>query len=1027
MEVAALGLRVDGADGIERARDSLAGLSRASTDAEKAAGGVSKAADRAKDSIGAAGKSAAGASASFSSMAAMALRAGAVLGAAFSVNALRGYADAWSDMQSQVGAATGDMAGAAASMQRLTEMANASYSPLQQTVDVYARNVATFRDLGRSASEAADFTEAVNHALVTTATRGQDADVVIGSLSRSLATGKLDAQAFDTIVSRSPRVLKAMADEMGVTTSALRQMAVDGKVTSNVIATGLVSSLEELRKEAALMPATLADAFVRVNNNLTEFVGRADKASGASASMAEAIIGIAEGIRSISNSEAVLSAIARGASVLGDAFKWLGVTAGVVLVARLASATAAFAVNTAAATLNQIAMARAASGSLAAAAANAALATSARAASAAMSLLGGPIGIVVGLLSAAALAFFDFSNGANRAQEETALLAEEVKNMSRLQAEATRFKLVEKLEEVEKRAEEAAQMLRSTTSDYEELKRAFEQGRGVDAKGLANVEQAVRETKLELANATEQAEKFRQKIADVDAQLKSLDGAGPVKAASDEMASKLQKWLAMYATQSEKLEAKLAEARADFGGVIPKEVEDRIRSAYAVRSSGGGAKQQESELANLVKQLQSQQATLGMTAEQAERYRIVTAAGTEADRARALALFDQVHAWNETEKAMQAAIDSSRQYMAFEQELQVFQQRMDLEAAGVGMGDRQREMAQQALAIRQEYAQKRLELEQAQQVAATALDQAQYEERLALYQQFEDAKLAKAQEAAEARAAAEADWTNGMARAWENFAVQTQNMAAQTEALFANMLNTMTTGFGNAFESMVFDSENLGDAMQKLGQNMLRSVVNALGQMAAQWLAYQAVQLLVGKTTQAVGASALTANAYATALQAGISAFASTAAIPIVGPAAAPAAMAAALSVTMPMAAAVSGVALAGMAHDGIDSVPQTGTWLLEKGERVTTAKTSARLDSVLERIDARQRGALTSAQASASQPSKGVTVNVIENPDRAGQTETRRNEYGDEEADVFVADIFGDGKRSQALRQAFGLQRVGR
>lgn len=48
----------------------------------------------------------------------------------------------------------------------------------------------------------------------------------------------------------------------------------------------------------------------------------------------------------------------------------------------------------------------------------------------------------------------------------------------------------------------------------------------------------------------------------------------------------------------------------------------------------------------------------------------------------------------------------------------------------------------------------------------------------------------------------------------------------------------------------------------------------------------------------------------------------------------------------------IAGQTIAGMAHDGIDSVPQTGTWLLEKGERVTTADTSARLDRTLDNIE---------------------------------------------------------------------------
>jgi len=40
-----------------------------------------------------------------------------------------------------------------------------------------------------------------------------------------------------------------------------------------------------------------------------------------------------------------------------------------------------------------------------------------------------------------------------------------------------------------------------------------------------------------------------------------------------------------------------------------------------------------------------------------------------------------------------------------------------------------------------------------------------------------------------------------------------------------------------------------------------------------------------------------------------------------------------------------------GLAHDGIDSVPETGTWLLQKGERVVAERTSKKLDDTLSRL----------------------------------------------------------------------------
>jgi hypothetical protein len=98
----------------------------------------------------------------------------------------------------------------------------------------------------------------------------------------------------------------------------------------------------------------------------------------------------------------------------------------------------------------------------------------------------------------------------------------------------------------------------------------------------------------------------------------------------------------------------------------------------------------------------------------------------------------------------------------------------------------------------------------------------------------------------------------------------------------------------------------LGDSFKGVMQGMARSVVNALGQMAAQWLAYKLVQFAIGKSTAAAGAAGLALNAQAQSLMAGLNAFASTAAIPVVGPPAAPAAMGAALAVTQPIAASIS-------------------------------------------------------------------------------------------------------------------------
>ncbi len=142
-------------------------------------------------------------------------------------------------------------------------------------------------------------------------------------------------------------------------------------------------------------------------------------------------------------------------------------------------------------------------------------------------------------------------------------------------------------------------------------------------------------------------------------------------------------------------------------------------------------------------------------------------------------------------------------------------------------------------------------------------------------------------------------------------------------------------------------------------------------------------------------------------------AYSAMAGIPVIGPALGIAAAAAAVTTQLAQVAAVKNVNLSGMAHDGIDAVPETGTWLLQKGERVTTAETSAKLDRTLDDVRANQ--------SSGGAP----TINLIEDRSRAGQVNTRRQ---DDQyiIDVVVADLFGDGRTSKAIGSSFGMRRSG-
>lgn len=323
---------------LARAEDRLDRLVPAADKAAKATDRFNKAAS---ESPSATNRMASG----LSNLTTVALKFATGIAAAFSISMLANYADAWSDMQSRVGAAIKDMEAAPALMQRLVDVANASYSPLAQTVEIYGRNVAVLKDLGRTAAETADFTESLNHMLVITATRGERAEAVQNALSKAMAVGKLQADGLETVLANGGRVAEALAAELGTTVSNLRKFAAEGKITGSVIANAIIKPLEDVREQAGGMAATITDAFVILNNNVTQAIGTLDKATGASSAVASAIIYLAENLHlvvagvsalAVALTVALLPAIGAAtgaflaftAALLANPLTWLALAAG---------------------------------------------------------------------------------------------------------------------------------------------------------------------------------------------------------------------------------------------------------------------------------------------------------------------------------------------------------------------------------------------------------------------------------------------------------------------------------------------------------------------------------------------------------------------------------------------------------------------------------------------------------------------------------------------------------------------------
>lgn len=956
---------------------------------------------------------------------------GTTLVAAVSASALRsaaGLVQTYQEMAERVQMATSSQAEFELVQRRLLNTANGTYRSLSEAQELYIRTADSLRSMGYSTQQALDVTDSMSYAFVTNATSAERAEAAISAFSKSMNTGRVAADQWETIATALPSVINEIADATGRSATEIRAMGAAGKLSARDLSEGLRKSLDDNAKAAANMATNLKDAGVRAETAITSILVAVEKQSGAIQAVTNSITAAADSVLEFSeDTEAMKSAldgISTAAEYLAVALGARLVTAmlayttaqgqaAVATVVRIAKEREALTVIAArAAAERQSAMAalavakaefEAAKGtnahaiaarSLSAAQALALQAATSHAAAqnalntamtagtvvanglrSAMALLGGPAGVIV--LAAGAL--YTFATNAREAKQPVDLLTESINDLGDATLRALRADLLSKIE-VESSG--AAGELTALNARVETLRDNL--SRYPNSAKAQQWREELELTAEKALIADEALDKYRKRLVAVDEEIARRSKAPDMTPPKDP-------------TTSEDGQKAIARMREQLD-LAKLQGEARARLA-AIQSLGADATKEEREEAE---KLAGELYRL----EQAERTRGKTSEKTLQTQVSALELQAKMLGMNATEAALyKLSMDGAS-------ESQLSSARTALQAVEA--------YEKQAEAIR-----KVNEAEEGTNREAVSIIDALMTEEEAIQQSYErrrqiimDATLLTAEERNEAMIRLEQERDEQLLEVngsyWERYLAAAEESLSSFDELAGTVVEGFSSRFGDAFESMVFDAESLSDAVSGMAEGMARSVVNALGQMAAQWLAYQAVQLLVGKTAQASAASTMTFNALASQQMAAINAFASTAAIPIVGPFLAPAAAAAAIAATTPMVGAVASLSLAGMAHDGIDSVPREGTWLLDKGERVVDQRTNADLKDFL-------------SSGSEGGGDMTVNVNLIEDSSKAGKVEKTQNSDGSWNVNAFVADIYSDGPASQAIGRKFGISGVGR
>ena len=266
-------------------------------------------------------------------------------------------ADDYANLQSRIKLATGEGQAFTTAFDGVVEVAKRTNSNLENTGTLFGKLTEAGKSAGLGTQEAINqslrLTETVNQAVQLSGASAGASSAAVTQLIQGLQSGVLRGDEFNSVMEQAPRLAKALADGLGVTTGELRKMAEAGALSADTVIAALKGQSDTLKKEFATLPPTVGRALENLSTSWTVYIGETSKASGASETAAKAISALAANLQTVAGYliDAGQAAAGFAALRLAQTFTGIGVAAAASATG-VAVSTAATAANTVATTAN---------------------------------------------------------------------------------------------------------------------------------------------------------------------------------------------------------------------------------------------------------------------------------------------------------------------------------------------------------------------------------------------------------------------------------------------------------------------------------------------------------------------------------------------------------------------------------------------------------------------------------------------------------------------------------------------------
>ena len=188
---------------------------------------------------------------------------------------------------------------------------------------LYARLVPALQAVGGSSTDAMIAAEQLAGSMTKSGTSVQEAESAILQFSQALGSGKLAGDEFRALAEAAPDFMRNLAKALGVPTTSMKQLAAEGKLTTEVVSAGTIIMAESFKALGESMPITVGQAFQQLTNVLFIRTSELNNALGGNQGLAKSILELAQSFDS--GLKAITSFVKQNEQFVENIFKGVAI------------------------------------------------------------------------------------------------------------------------------------------------------------------------------------------------------------------------------------------------------------------------------------------------------------------------------------------------------------------------------------------------------------------------------------------------------------------------------------------------------------------------------------------------------------------------------------------------------------------------------------------------------------------------------------------------------------------------------